>query len=246
MWILSRKHAAPGPLISSSNYQPLHSKGQTLTGLPFLFAIITLMSRALAFAIFLVTLTGCSKNNPETTTAPPRDENSPDLYRVMFDTTKGPFVVEVHRDWAPLGSDRFYTLVKNDYFSGAKFFRVIPNFMAQFGLAANPSITARYEGTEFQDDPVRQSNTRGMVTFATRGPNSRTTQMFINFGNNARLDQTGFTPFGQVISGMENVDRLYNQYGNAPDQTQIKAQGNKYLEVNFPQLDTIKTTKFGG
>lgn len=204
------------------------------------------MNRTLALAIFLVTLTGCSKNNPETATAPPRDEKSPDLYRVMFDTTKGPFVIEVHRDWAPLGSDRFYTLVKSDYFSGAKFFRVIPNFMVQFGLAANSAVTARYEGTEFPDDPVKQSNTKGMVSFATRGANSRTTQMFINFGNNARLDQSGFTPFGQVVSGMENVDRLYNQYGEAPNQMEIKAQGNKYLEVNFPQLDTIKTANFGG
>lgn len=204
------------------------------------------MNRSLVLTLFLVTLAGCSRNNSETATALPKDEKSPDLYRVTFDTTKGPFVVEVHRDWAPLGSDRFYTLVKRDYFSGAKFFRVIPNFMVQFGLAADPSVTARYEGSEFPDDPVRQSNTRGMVSFATRGPNSRTTQMFINFGNNARLDSSGFTPFGQVVSGMENVDRLNNQYRESPVQMQIKAEGNKYLEANFPQLDSIRSAKLGG
>jgi len=203
------------------------------------------MKRYLALAILITALTGCSKA-PEVAAGRPKDEKSPDSYRVTFDTAKGPFVIEVHREWAPLGSDRFYTLVKNNYFTGAKFFRVIPNFMVQFGLAADAAVTARYEGTEFPDDPVRQSNTRGMVSFATRGANSRTTQMFINFGNNTRLDQSGFTPFGQVVSGMETVDRLYSQYGEAPNQMLIKAEGNKYLEVNFPQLDSIKTAKIGG
>ncbi len=203
------------------------------------------MKHYAAAALFLALLTGCSKS-PEVTSGPPKDEKSPDSYRVKFETTKGLFVVEVHRDWAPLGSDRFYTLVKNNYFDGAKFFRVIPAFMAQFGLAADPSVTARYEGTELADDPVRQSNMRGMVSFATRGPNSRTTQMFINFGPNARLDQSGFAPFGQVVSGMEAVDGFYNQYGEAPNQMLIKSQGNKYLDASFPLLDSIKTARVGG
>ncbi len=203
------------------------------------------MKRCAVVVIFLALLAGCSKS-PEVATGPLKDEKSPELYKVKFETTKGPVVIEVHREWAPLGSDRFYTLVKNNYFDGAKFFRVIPGFMAQFGLAAEPSVTARYEGTELADDPVRQSNTRGMVSFATRGPNSRTTQMFINFANNARLDPSGFAPFGQVVSGMEAVDGFYNQYGEGPNQGQIKSQGNKYLEASFPLLDSIKTARIGG
>ncbi len=193
------------------------------------------MKIAWAVAALCIVLSGCSKKG---------DERSPDLYKVNLDTSKGPVVIEVHRDWAPLGSDRFYTLVKRNYLENARFFRVIPDFMAQFGLASDPSTTAKWEGTELADEPVRQSNTRGMVTFAkSAAPNSRTTQLFINIVNNARLDATGFAPFGRVESGMEAVDAFYNGYGNSPDQTLIKQQGNGYLTQAFPRLDYIKTAK---
>ncbi len=172
--------------------------------------------------------------------------HAPDLYKVNLDTSKGAVVIEVHRDWAPLGADRFYELVKGGYYDGARFFRVLPGFMAQFGIAADPKVTAKWKDANLQDDAVRQSNIRGMVTFATAGPNTRTTQMFINTADNARLDGQGFAPIGKVVSGIETVDNFYSGYGegapqgNGPDQSQIETQGNAYLEKSFPQLDYIK------
>ncbi|MDQ6678237.1 MAG: peptidylprolyl isomerase [Acidobacteriota bacterium] len=199
--------------------------------------------RKLSLIACLVALAGCSKPAPEERA---KDQKSPELYRVNIDSSKGPFVIEIHRDWAPLGADRFYTLVKSGFFDGARFFRVIPAFMVQFGISGNPATTKRWNGTEFADDPGRQSNTRGMVSFATRGPNTRTTQVFINFGNNARLDGQGFTPFGRVVSGMDVVDQLYSGYGESPDQTRIESEGASYTEKDFPRLDYIKTAKIGG
>src|SRR5215469_4702291 len=140
-------------------------------------------------------------------------EQAPATYKVKFDTSKGPFVVEVHRDWAPLGADRFYNLVKNGFYDNARFFRVISGFMVQFGINADPAISARWRSARINDDPVKKSNSRGMMTFATAGPNTRTTQVFINYANNAALDGQGFAPFGQVVSGMNVVDALYSGYG---------------------------------
>lgn len=201
------------------------------------------MKQVLWISLFLAVLTGCSKS-PESAVAPIKDEKAPDLFKVNLDTSKGPVVIEVHRDWAPLGADRFYTLVKTGYLDNARFFRTIPNFMTQFGLAADPKVTARWNGSELSDEPVRQSNVRGMVTFAKAGPNTRTTQMFINIGNgNARLDKDGFAPFGRVISGIDNVDEFYNEYGDSPVQSLITQQGNAYLEQAFPKLDYIKTAR---
>jgi peptidyl-prolyl cis-trans isomerase A (cyclophilin A) len=189
-----------------------------------------------------ILLAGCSgSSQPQAQGA-----HAPDVYKVNLDTSKGAIVIEVHRDWAPLGADHFYELVKSGYYDGARFFRVLPGFMAQFGIAADPKVTAKWKD-QLQDDPVKQSNTRGMVTYAkTSLPNSRTTQLFINTGNNARLDSDGFSPFGEVTSGMEVVDQFYNGYGEGapqgrgPDQSQIEEQGNAYLEKGFPQLDYIK------
>lgn len=186
-------------------------------------------------------LAGCSSSTPQAQGA-----HAPDVYKVDLDTSKGPVVIEVHRAWAPLGADRFYELVKSGYYDGARFFRVLPGFMAQFGIAADPKTTAKWKDANLQDDPVTQSNTRGMVTFATAGPNTRTTQMFINTANNARLDGQGFAPIGTVTSGMEAVDKFYSGYGEGapqgggPSQPLIEAQGNAYLEKDFPQLDYIK------
>jgi peptidyl-prolyl cis-trans isomerase A (cyclophilin A) len=173
-------------------------------------------------------------------------EQAPAVYKAKFDTSKGAFVVEVHRDWAPNGADRFYNLVKNGFFDNARFFRVISGFMVQFGISADPKISTPWRDANIKDDPVKQSNKRGFITFATAGPNTRTTQVFINFADNGPLDRQGFSPFGQVVSGMNVVDSLYNEYGEGaprgrgPDQGRIQREGNAYLEKDFPKLDFIK------
>jgi peptidyl-prolyl cis-trans isomerase A (cyclophilin A) len=172
---------------------------------------------------------------------PPRTSGAPDVYRVQFVTSKGPFVIEVHRDWAPLGTDHFYELVKAGYYNDARFFRVVPKFVAQFGLAATPAITKQWDKS-FDDDPVGHTNSRGTVAFATAGKNSRTTQVFINLRSNQILDDRGFAAFGQVVEGMDAVvDKLNSQYGEAPDQDAITQRGNSYLKGKFPLLDYIKT-----
>jgi peptidyl-prolyl cis-trans isomerase A (cyclophilin A) len=174
------------------------------------------------------------------------NEQAPATYKAKFETTKGDFVIEVTRAWAPLGADRFYNLVKNGFYDDVRFFRVLSGFMAQFGINGNPAVMSAWRNAPIKDDPVKQSNKRGYVTFATAGPNTRTTQVFINFGDNSGLDGQGFTPFGRVISGMDVVDKLYAGYGegaprgNGPDQGQIQSQGNRYLERDFPKLDYIK------
>jgi peptidyl-prolyl cis-trans isomerase A (cyclophilin A) len=174
-------------------------------------------------------------------------EQAPATYNVTFDTSAGAFTVQVTRAWAPLGADRFYNLVKNGYYNGARFFRVIPGFMVQFGINGDPALNRAWQTARIQDDPVKQSNTRGMVTFAHAGPNSRTTQVFINFGNNAALDRDGFPPFGRVTSGMDVVDKINGEYGEGaprgrgPDQGRVQAEGNAYLTKEFPKLDYIKT-----
>lgn len=174
---------------------------------------------------------------------PAAAEKAPETFRVNLDTSKGPVVIEVTRADAPNGADRFYSLVKAKYFDGARFFRVIPGFMAQFGIAADPAVTKAWDRA-IEDDPVRTSNVRGTVTFAATGqPNSRTTQLFINFGDNSRLDADRFAPFGKVVSGMENVDQIYAGDRENPDQSRIEAEGNAYLEKAFPNLDYIKTAR---
>ena len=173
-------------------------------------------------------------------------ETVPGTFRARFETTAGDFVIEVQRDWAPQGADRFYNLVKSGYYDGVRFFRVISGFMAQFGIHGDPRVSAAWRGRRIADDPVRQSNARGMVTFATAGPNTRTTQVFISFRDNGMLDGQGFAPFGRVVEGMEVVDRLYAGYGEGapggagPNQSRIQAEGNAYLERDFPKLDYVK------
>lgn len=162
-----------------------------------------------------------------------------------MDTSLGPVVVEVTRANAPLGADRFYNMVKAGYLDGARFFRVVPGFVVQFGLAGNPDTTKAWD-SPVKDDPViaKNSNARGTVVFAmTSDPNSRTTQMFINLGDNRNLDQSGFTPIGKVAEGMDNVERIFSGYGESPDQDLISAQGNAYLAKSFPSLDYIKTAR---
>jgi peptidyl-prolyl cis-trans isomerase A (cyclophilin A) len=171
-------------------------------------------------------------------------ETAPDKFQVKFETSKGDFVVEVTRAWSPNGADRFYNLVKNGYYDNCKFFRNIAGFMVQFGINGNPKLNAVWSKSQFKDDPVKQSNTRGYITFAkSSAPNSRTTQVFINYGDNSRLDADGFAPFGKVTKGMNIIESLYNKYGDKPSaaQPQIQAEGNAFLEKNFPDLDYIKT-----
>jgi peptidyl-prolyl cis-trans isomerase A (cyclophilin A) len=170
------------------------------------------------------------------------NEKAPATYRVRLDTSEGPVVIRVTRDWAPLGADRFYNLVKNGFYDGARFFRVLSGFMAQVGMNGEPSIQRVWSRANFNDDPVKQSNKRGFVTFAkTAAPNSRSTQFFINFGDNGFLDKQGFAPFGEVVEGMAVVDKLHT-YGkdNVPDQGRIINEGNAYLQKEYPQLDFIK------
>jgi peptidyl-prolyl cis-trans isomerase A (cyclophilin A) len=170
------------------------------------------------------------------------NEKAPATFNVKFDTSAGEFVVEVHRDWAPNGADRFYNLVKNGFYNNCRFFRVMPNFMVQWGINGDPSIQQHWENANLKDDPVKQSNKRGFIPYAAASiPNSRTTQVFINFKDNSPLDPQGFAPFGQVTSGMDVVDKINSMYGQTPDQPRIQSQGNAYLNKNFPKLDYIKT-----
>ena len=169
-------------------------------------------------------------------------EKAPDTFKVKFDTTKGAVTIEVTRSLAPNGADRFYNLVKAGYFKDIAFFRVIPGFMAQFGINGDPKIAAAWAEANIADDPVKGSNTRGAITFAqTPRPNSRSTQLFINFGNNSRLDGDRFAPFGKVTEGMDVVDKINGEYRETPDQTAIQSEGNAYLKKNFPNLDYIKS-----
>ncbi|HWC73336.1 MAG TPA: peptidylprolyl isomerase [Gemmatimonadales bacterium] len=178
-------------------------------------------------------------------TSPGFAAQAPDSFRARFTTTKGDFVIEVHRAWAPRGADRFYNLVRSGYYDGVRFFRVIPGFMAQFGIHGDTAVTAAWRERRIPDDPVRRTNVRGMVTFATAGPGTRTTQVFINYGNNDRLDGMGFAPFGQVTEGMNVVDALYGGYGDGapaghgPDQNRMHIEGEKYLARQFPKLDKV-------
>jgi peptidyl-prolyl cis-trans isomerase A (cyclophilin A) len=173
-------------------------------------------------------------------------EQAPATYKARFDTTKGAFVIQVTRAWAPHGADRFYNLVKNGFFDDVRFFRVISGFMVQFGISGDPALTAKWRQASIRDDRVTQSNTRGMITFATAGPNTRTTQVFINFADNSELDQSGFAPFGKVISGMNVVDAINAEYGDGaprgrgPDQGRLQAEGNAYLAKSYPRMDYIK------
>lgn len=187
-------------------------------------------------------------------TAPPAAEKAPTptpapaaapdekskTFKVRFTTNKGPVLIEVHPEWAPLGAEHFRKLVEAKYFDGVRFFRIVPNFVVQFGLAANPTVTRKWD-VAIKDDPVAQTNRTGALSFATMGPGTRTTQIFINLQSNRSLDTQGFAPFAQVVEGMEIIEHLYRGYGEQPDQGAITSQGNAYLEQTFPNLDYIKT-----
>ena len=193
-------------------------------------------------------ISGVAKEKPLSTSPGFADpakltEKAPETFKAQFDTTKGKFTIEVTRSLAPGGADRFNNLVRSGYFTDIAFFRVVPGFMCQFGIHGDPNVSAKWREATIPDDAVKGSNTRGTITFATAGPNTRTTQLFINFGNNAGLDGQGFSPFGKVSEGMDVVDKINSEYGeNAPDeQGRIQNEGNAYLKKNFPNLDYIKS-----
>jgi peptidyl-prolyl cis-trans isomerase A (cyclophilin A) len=173
---------------------------------------------------------------------------APASYTVEFKTTKGPFTVRVTRAWAPLGADRFYNLVRAGFYDGVRFFRVVPGFVVQFGIHPKPSVAQAWQNADIQDDPVKHPNTQWTVTFATAGPNTRTTQVFINLADNSSLDAQGFAPFGLVTSGKGTVAKLYAGYGEQPTnaQGQMVAQGDAFIRSSFPKLDRIVTARVAG
>ena len=205
---------------------------------------------SLLTALVVATAAGCARQSP-LLRPDPRDERAaaPDTFAVRFETSRGPFVVEVYRAWAPNGADRFHYLVRNGFYDGVRFFRVLDGFVAQFGASGDPALSRVWDVRTIPDDPVKQSNTRGTVTFATGGPNTRTTQVFINYRNNPRLDALGFAPFGRVVEGMARADSLYSGYGEGapdgrgPNQDRLAAEGNAYLRRDFPRLDSVVTAR---
>jgi peptidyl-prolyl cis-trans isomerase A (cyclophilin A) len=171
---------------------------------------------------------------------------APAVYRASFATTKGTFVVTVHRAWAPLGADRFYNLVQAHFFDGNAFFRVLKGFVVQFGISPDPAVSKAWRTATIKDDPVKTSNTPGTIVFADAGPQTRTTQLFVNLGNNgSSLDGQGFAPFGKVTSGMTVLKKLYGGYGEqaSNDQQLIETKGAAFLHKTFPKLDGIRTAR---
>ena len=192
----------------------------------------------------------CSKDSRQGADSPVRGPSeqataAPDSFRVAFETTRGNFAVDVIRAWSPRGADRFHELVNAGYFTDVAFIRVLPGFVAQFGMHGDPAVNRRWE-RPIPDDSVVQSNKRGTIVFATSGPNTRGNQFFINYSDNARLDGMGFSPFGRVVEGMSVVDSIYSGYGETPDQSRVAAEGNAYLKREFPRLDYIKSARIVG
>lgn len=204
---------------------------------------------AATFALVIATLavpvlaTGATSTDPALLHPGSLSAKAPAVYAVTFKTSEGTFVVRVTRAWAPLAADRFYNLVKHGFFTDASFFRVVPGFVVQFGLSAKPSVNKAWADASIKDDPVKQSNLKGYLSFASAGPNTRTTQVFINLVDNQRLDGMGFSPFGKVTSGMDVVAKMYGGYGENPDQGAITTQGKAYIDKNYPALDRIISAK---
>ena len=210
------------------------------------------MLRLVVLSCALLAAIGCGSDggvelNEEALMEPTSDEmktEAPEQYAVTFETTAGNFVLTVYRDWAPRGADRFYNLVTNGFYNEQRFFRVVPGFVVQWGMSGDPAITKEWANAQFLDDPVKESNTRGRISFAaTNRPNSRTTQVFINLGDNTNLDGMRFAPFGEVTEGMDVVDKINAEYGQQASQGYIAEQGNAYLQEAFPNMDYIKSVR---
>jgi cyclophilin family peptidyl-prolyl cis-trans isomerase len=210
--------------------------------------------RLLAGSVLLATvslaiLNGCSPAPKEKAAEPvpppveePKPEPAPEVFRAKFTTTKGDFVIEVIRKWAPVAADRFYTLIKEDYYPGCPVYRVQPGFVVQWGISDSTRKSAKWNQEYLEDEPRTQSNTRGTVAFATSGPGSRTMQVFVNMGNNTPLNAQGFTPFGRVVSGMEVLAKMHS-YGDDVDQGRLMREGGTYVEMFFPKMDRIRATE---
>ncbi len=212
-------------------------------------------SRILLPLLATAVIGGCGGGGGKSSSGPPEQllhpatltTKAPQLFDITFHTTKGDFVVTVHRTWAAHGADRLFNLATNHFFDGVRFFRVVPKFVVQFGISPYPAVSKAWQDATIPDDFVTAHNVRGTVSFASAGPNTRTTQIFINLGDNRRLDSSGFAPVGSVVSGMDVVDRLYSGYGDGPTphQGEMQAQGNAWLDKNYPKLDEIKTAVVG-
>ena len=189
--------------------------------------------------VLLVATAACAQDASGLRNPGALTEQAPANFSVAFDTSKGRFVADVHRDWAPLGADRFYNLVKSGFFDEVRFFRVIGGQLAQFGMHGDPDVQKAWRDAVIHDDPVRHSNVRGTISFASRGPNTRTTQLFINVRDNTPYDRLGFAPIAEIVSGMDVVDKLYGGYEERPEQPLIDEQGNAYLTREFPNLDYV-------
>jgi peptidyl-prolyl cis-trans isomerase A (cyclophilin A) len=209
------------------------------------------LRRALPILALVVALAGCggggsSSGPPKALLTPGKlAKTAPQQFDVTFHTTAGNFTITVHRTWAAHGADRFYNLVRNHFYDGAKIFRVVPHFVAQFGISRYPAVSTAWQNATIPDDAVNAQNKRGAVSFAAAGPSTRTTQVFIDLASNLQLDADQFAPFGAVTAGMNVVDKLYSGYGDGPTshQPEMFAQGNAYLEKQWPKLDTILSTK---
>lgn len=210
--------------------------------------------RYILSALASLAILGCDTTPKPDAGLPPSgaETRAPAVFLTRFETSKGPFVIETHRSWAPRGADRFHQLVRSGFYDNTRFFRVVTSFMVQFGAHGDPEVNAAWESLTIPDDSVTQSNRRGFVSFAMAGPNTRTTQIFINLIDNTQLDGMGFAPFGQVVEGMSVIDSLYADYGDGPpsgfgpDQTRLMREGNSYLEREFPKLDFIRTARIVG
>jgi peptidyl-prolyl cis-trans isomerase A (cyclophilin A) len=209
--------------------------------------IRVLTSVALAVAMLVTAAAGASAQSASLKSPATLKEKAPDTYKVKFDTSVGVFVIQVTRAWAPLGADRFYNLVKAGFYDETRFFRAIPNFMVQFGIHGDPAVSAAWRNARIGVDKVTQSNKKGFITYAMgASPDTRTTQVFINFRDNSNLDGMGFAPFGQVVEGMDVVDKIYTGYGEGaprgkgPEQGRVQMEGNAFLKKEFPKLDFIK------
>ena len=190
------------------------------------------MKRAILTLCCAALLTGCSSTG-----------GAPAHFKARFDTSKGAFVVEVKREWAPLGADRFYELVKSGFYDESRFFRIAPGFVVQWGINKDPQVTAQWRDKKLSDDPVKERNIPGWVSFASSGPNTRTTQLFINLAYNDHLDQMGFAAFGRVTEGINVVASFYGAYQERPQQSRIETEGNAYLQREYPNLDFVKTAR---
>ena len=194
-----------------------------------------------------VLMAGCGSEKPAAKESIKEPLHAPGVFTATMDTTKGPIMIEVHRDWAPRAADRFYELINEKFYNGVKFHRVMRGFVAQFGVNKDPKIQELWRQMKMNDDPVIQKNVRGTITFAARGPASRTTQMFINLRDNRLLDKDGFAPFGKVVEGMDVADKLTFLYGElapaggGPEAQRMETEGNVYLDRFFPRLDAINT-----